>query len=169
MGISSALWSSLNEITRGVDSWAGDIENTLNDLVNTVNSITNKTSLAAVKFTTKISKKTAKLLNQYGGGGLPDVGELFIAREAGPELVGTINGNTAVANNDQIIDGIEGGVARGLIPLVSYVAQILEATQEVASKDMTVNIGDGDIGRSYDRYNSRRGARVNSGAFANAY
>lgn len=36
-------------------------------------------------------------------GGFPDEGELFIAREAGPELVGRIGGRTAVANNDQIV------------------------------------------------------------------
>lgn len=43
-------------------------------------------------------------------GGFPDTGELFIAREAGPELVGRINGKTAVANNDQIVSGISNGV-----------------------------------------------------------
>ena len=43
-------------------------------------------------------------------GGFPDTGELFIAREAGPELVGTINGHTAVANNDQIVEAVASGV-----------------------------------------------------------
>lgn len=43
-------------------------------------------------------------------GGFPDTGELFLAREAGPELVGRINGKTAVANNDQIVSGISSGV-----------------------------------------------------------
>lgn len=46
----------------------------------------------------------------YANGGFPDTGELFIAREAGPELVGRINGKTAVANNDQIVSGISNGV-----------------------------------------------------------
>ena len=43
-------------------------------------------------------------------GGFPDTGELFVAREAGAELVGTIGRRTAVANNDQIESGIAGGV-----------------------------------------------------------
>lgn len=43
-------------------------------------------------------------------GGFPETGELFVAREAGPELVGRINGKTAVANNDQIVTGISSGV-----------------------------------------------------------
>ena len=51
----------------------------------------------------------------YATGGFPDMGEMFIAREAGPELVGTIGKKTAVANNDQIISGIEGGVYRAMV------------------------------------------------------
>ena len=42
----------------------------------------------------------------YANGGFPDVGQLFFARENGPELVGTMGGKSAVANNDQIIEGI---------------------------------------------------------------
>lgn len=43
-------------------------------------------------------------------GGFPDEGQLFIANEAGPEMVGTMNNRTAVANNDQIVEGIRQGV-----------------------------------------------------------
>ena len=50
----------------------------------------------------------------YASGGFPSVGEMFIAREAGPELVGSIGRKTAVANNDQIISGIEAGVYRAV-------------------------------------------------------
>ena len=46
-------------------------------------------------------------------GGFVNSGQLFVAREAGPELVGTIGGRTAVANNDQIIAGVASGVAAG--------------------------------------------------------
>lgn len=47
----------------------------------------------------------------YANGGYISSGQLFIAREAGPEMVGTIGGQTAVANNDQIVMGITQGVA----------------------------------------------------------
>ena len=43
------------------------------------------------------------------------MGQMFIAREAGPELVGNIGRKTAVANNDQIISGIESGVYRAMM------------------------------------------------------
>lgn len=44
------------------------------------------------------------------GGGFPDQGEMFIARENGAEMVGRIGNKTAVANNDQIVDAIAYGV-----------------------------------------------------------
>lgn len=40
------------------------------------------------------------------GGGFPKTGEFFMAREAGPEMVGRIGNKTAVANNDQITTSI---------------------------------------------------------------
>ena len=62
---------------------------------------------------TDVKLKTPYQISTYGlyaQGGMPSVGEMFIAREAGPELVGRIGNKNAVANNDQIIKGIEQGV-----------------------------------------------------------
>lgn len=52
--------------------------------------------------------------NQFADGGFPTMGQLFVAREAGPELVGTIGGRNAVANNGQIIAGIQAGVTNAM-------------------------------------------------------
>ncbi|WP_455682249.1 hypothetical protein [Thomasclavelia sp.] len=57
--------------------------------------------------------------NRRADGGFVDTGELFVAREAGPELVGRINGKTAVANNDQIVSGISSGVYNAMIGAMS--------------------------------------------------
>ena len=46
----------------------------------------------------------------FAQGGFPDEGQMFIAREAGPELVGTVGGRTAVASNNDIFEGIRAGV-----------------------------------------------------------
>lgn len=99
-------------------------------------------------------------------GGFVDEGQLFIAREAGAEMVGAMGRRTAVANNDQIVEGISAGVSvanDGVIAAIYALMNIIE------DKDLSVSIGDDVIGRSYDRYNRSRGVRVNSGAFANAY
>ena len=46
----------------------------------------------------------------YAQGGFPHPGQLFMAREAGPEMVGSVGGRTAVANNDQIVEAVSSGV-----------------------------------------------------------
>lgn len=51
----------------------------------------------------------------YAQGGYPANGQMFIAREAGPELVGTMGGRTAVANNDQITEGIRRAAYEGVL------------------------------------------------------
>nr|DAI93313.1 MAG TPA: minor tail protein [Caudoviricetes sp.] len=71
-----------------------------------------------IKLDLKTDKKRFKIgdfgfdigLFSYATGGFPDTGQMFIAREAGPELVGRIGRRTAVANNDQIVQGIASAV-----------------------------------------------------------
>ena len=50
-------------------------------------------------------------LDRFAEGGFPKQGQMFIAREAGAEMVGSIGRRTAVANNDQIVESVAGGVA----------------------------------------------------------
>lgn len=45
-------------------------------------------------------------VQKFATGGFPYQGQLFIANESGPEMVGRIGGRSAVANKDQITDGI---------------------------------------------------------------
>ena len=49
-------------------------------------------------------------IQAYANGGIPSGGQLFMAREAGPELVGKIGRHTAVMNNNQIVDSVKAGV-----------------------------------------------------------
>ena len=46
----------------------------------------------------------------FASGGFPDEGQLFIARESGAEMVGTIGNRTAVANNEDIVAAVSQGV-----------------------------------------------------------
>lgn len=75
----------------------------------------------------------------YAQGGWPEVGELFISREAGPELVGTIGGNTAVANNDDIVQGIQGGVERANAEQNELLRNIYSGVVRLLDKDLTIS------------------------------
>lgn len=54
-------------------------------------------------------------LSWYANGGFPGMGEMFVARESGPELVGRMGNHSAVANNNQIIAGIRAGVFEAVV------------------------------------------------------
>lgn len=57
---------------------------------------------------------TGKYVSAWASGGFPDIGELFMAREAGPELVGRIGNRNSVVNNDQIVQSVSQGVAQAV-------------------------------------------------------
>lgn len=72
-------------------------------------------------------------------GGFVDSGQLFVAREAGPELVGTIGGQTAVANNDQIVSGIASGVAQAEAEQNALLRQQNSILAQLLKKDLTIS------------------------------
>lgn len=56
-----------------------------------------------------------KSISCFEKGGFPNKGQLFIANEKRPELVGNIGNRTAVASNSQITDGIKQAVIEGFM------------------------------------------------------
>ena len=54
---------------------------------------------------------TPQTISQYASGGQPRTGELFVANESGPELIGRIGGKSSVVNNEQIVTAVSEGVA----------------------------------------------------------
>lgn len=73
-------------------------------------------------------------------GGIFGMGEMFIAREAGPELVGRIGNKTGVANNDQIIQGIAGGVAAAQEQQTSLLRQQNAILMQLLNKKFTAEV-----------------------------
>ena len=76
----------------------------------------------------------------YATGGMPTVGDMFIAREAGPEMVGRIGNKTTVANNDQIISGIAGGVAAGQSEQNTLLRRQNELLTQLLNKKMVAEV-----------------------------
>lgn len=150
--------STLNAMERGMNNAI----RSLNNVIRQINKVSKFTGISLSYF----SEISVDRIQYMAEGGFVDEGQLFIAREAGAEMVGAMGRRTAVANNDQIVEGISAGVSvanDGVIAAIYALMNIIE------DKDLSVSIGDDVIGRSYDRYNRSRGVRVNSGAFANAY
>lgn len=92
-------------------------------------------------------------------GGFVDQGQLFIAREAGAEMVGSIGRRTAVANNDQIVEGIATATREGNEDLINALYAV--AQQIIAEMRNQDNGGGG--GYDFDRAvrdAQRRNARM---------
>lgn len=64
-------------------------------------------------------KSVGGAIGKFASGGFVTSGQLFYARESGPELVGSIGGRSAVANNDQIVEAVSNGVYNAIAPLMS--------------------------------------------------
>lgn len=79
-----------------------------------------------------------KGFSTYAKGGFPDTGEMFVAREAGPELVGTIGGHTAVMNNNQIVSSVSDGVYQATLAAFS---QVFGRTNGGNSTNVEVYVG----------------------------
>ena len=72
-------------------------------------------------------------------GGYVDQGQLFVAREAGPELVGSIGSHTAVANNDQIVAGIASGVESANSEQNALLRQQNSILVQLLNKQLTIS------------------------------
>ena len=79
-------------------------------------------------------------LEYKAAGGFVNEGQLFIAREAGPEMVGSMNGRTAVANNDQIVEGIASGVASGQAEQNALLRQQNSILMQLLNKNFTATV-----------------------------
>ncbi len=81
-------------------------------------------------------------------GGFPAQGQMFIAREAGPEMVGTMGSRTAVANNDQIIAGIARGVAAANATSNALLREIAAAVGSSGSQTVVLQIDSTRLGEA---------------------
>lgn len=173
LSLSYAAWTlDDNPITRFIRQMANSIIGLVNGVIDAINDMFHiKFNGLSVMGITLIPAFDIRLVDIphipfFEDGGFPNEGQLFIAREAGAEMVGAMGRRTAVANNDQIVEGISAGVSVANDGVIAAIYALLNVVEE---KDFSVNIGDNQIGESYDRYNRARGIRVNTGAFSNAY
>ncbi len=119
-GLAQGIDDSAPKVTNSFDSLFSNIGNKLNSFtesaLSTARSFVARLEqiLSSVEMgmgvSTSMSDVAKVSLKAYASGGFPSKGEVFVAREAGAEMVGNIGNRTAVANNDQIVESIRVGV-----------------------------------------------------------
>ena len=105
---------------------------------------------------------TIPRIGEYAEGGLPPTGQLFIAREAGPELVGQMGNRSAVANNDQIVEGIAMGVSKAVAEQNALLREQNAYLSKIAAQEGRVVFSPSaeagrTIRRSLNMYDTARG------------
>ena len=145
----SSLANSIeNVLKNSLSSWTATRygESFGEQLGSAISRALKRTNFPKLRATINTSGDQATLkFNAYAEGGLPDVGELFVAREAGPELVGNIGNRAAVANNDQIIQGI----AQGTYEAVS---RAMQENSNDNQQPIIVKIGERTVYSGYASY-----------------
>lgn len=102
--------------------------------------------------------KNEIMLKGMASGGFLNQGDVFIAREAGPEMVGQIGNRTAVANNDQIVQGIASGVAQAQSAQNALLREQNSLLRDILNKGSGISTG--SIASAFERANRREGSTI---------
>lgn len=137
-----------------------------NNLYQIVDDVSNQTKKGVVSSVTALQKNLANtVLGRLGlaaDGGSFSTGQVFLARESGPEIVAQVGHKTQVANNDQIVRSIQTATENANAEGNYYLAQAVSLLQRISDKDTTViaSISTDSITNGLDRQNRRSGRTV---------
>lgn len=157
-GIVSAFKKVVNGIITGLNKVISVPFNGINSALKTIKNI------KILDFQPFSGLKTINVpqIPLLAEGGFPSTGQMFIAREAGPEMVGTIGNKSAVVNNEQIIAGISEGVADANSEQNALLREQNNLLRKLLEKDTVVNavVGTNDIVGGLQRKNRRDGKTI---------
>ena len=170
----SSLWSTIKGgAVSAMNGLISVIESAINKMINGINTMIGKANSVlstvggddAVQIK-KLSTVSLARITTYATGGFPETGQMFIARESGAELVGNIGRRTAVANNDQIVEGIAYGVSTANEESNALLREQNSLLMALLQKESGVYLDGKQITNSVERYQRGRGrVLVTGGAY----
>lgn len=154
------IYNTFDAIRQTLQQVSDEVTRMLNQMVSDANSLAGLTG-KKYSYVGGYTMQQAQRFNieMFANGGFPRSGEMFIAREAGAEMVGNIGGKTAVANNDQIERAIFNAVLTAMSQaMANGSSQPIELNQKIEL--------DGDvIYNNQQKVSARRGINFGLGAF----
>ena len=164
----SSAWEGIKSIWSNVSSWFTN--NVINPIKNTFSNLNLQLKLPHFSWSTQPAPdwigNILKALNLpasipklnvewYASGGFPTPGQLFVANEPGnPEMIGSIGGRTAVANNEQITEAIAAAVYNALVS-----AQAQQADRPIQINE-TINLDGRAVYRNQRQVERAQGYRM---------
>ena len=168
-GIASGIKSPINSIIGAINGMIKGVVSGINAVIKCLNKLSFDipdwvpAPFGGKKFGFDIPKVKAPQIPLLAKGGFPPVGQLFIANEKGPELVGRMGSRNVVVNNNQIVSsvsrGVENSFDRGTALLLNKMQTIIEYQEMLLRKDMSVNIDGKKANKQLSR--SRRNSGFN--------
>lgn len=154
------IYNTFDAIRQTLQQVSDEVTRMLNQMVSDANSLAGLTGKKYSHVGGYTMQQAQRFnIEMFANGGFPRSGELFIAREAGPELVGSIGGKTAVGGNDQIERAIFNAVLTAMLQaMANGSSQPIELNQKIEL--------DGDvIYNNQQKVSARRGINFGLGAF----
>lgn len=154
------IYNTFDAIRQTLQQVSDEVTRMLNQMVSDANSLAGLTGKKYSHVGGYTMQQAQRFnIEMFANGGFPRSGEMFIAREAGAEMVGNIGGKTAVANNDQIERAIFNAVLTAMSQaMANGSSQPIELNQKIEL--------DGDvIYNNQQKVSARRGINFGLGAF----
>ena len=115
-GIVTAFKSVVNDLIKGFNNVIAVPFNGINSTLSWIRNV----KIAGLTPFSNIKNVSVPTIPYLADGGMINKsGQMFVAREAGPELVGTIGNRSAVVNNDQIVSAVSQGVYQAVVQAMS--------------------------------------------------
>lgn len=152
----------LRKLLNGIKQFINDVIRQINNFADMVNPILEPLALAGVDVPTipKLNYLPIDHARSFASGGtFRREGQLFIANEKAPELVGNFGSNSAVMNNDQIVTAVSQGVYNAVMAAMSNSDNDINLT-------VTVPLDGVDIYKNQQKVARTRGYNFDMGAFA---
>lgn len=161
-----------NGISQNGNSLTIGFKNLLNTLISSMETFTNRcrtalnnmlsdfsNTMSSVKITGKntvtYTPAYESYIPRFASGGFPTPGQLFVANEPGnPEMIGSIGGRTAVANNEQITEAIAAAVYNAVVS-----AQAQQADRPIQINE-TINLDGRAVYRNQRQVEQAQGYRM---------
>ena len=153
----SALEKSLNADT------LKDMRTSTNSIQSAISSAASRIVASTDRIRINVIRNVLSPLGAFASGGFPTSGQLFLASEAGPELVGSIGGRSAVANNSQIVAGIASGVRDANTEQNALLRRQNELLLAILEKDTGFVLDGKTLRRSVEKAARESGAGIMTG------
>ena len=155
--VGSGLQDAITSTIKDVVGFGKDTTEVTDAITSGDKSITEELGFSTDAIVEALSGAGLTTVPGYATGGFPSHGQLFVAREAGAEMVGSIGRRTAVANNDQIVGGIASGVAEANEEQNALLREQNSLLRALVEKDSGVYLDGRSITASVERHQRERG------------